>query len=77
MDNVRTLLLSFVSQSVEIATSKEDFTYGVIRCVPCFRLYQPGVSSDVSGRGIVSYHRATFPGGQYKLVCLILGQYFG
>ena len=30
-----------------------------------------------SGKGTVSYHRATLPESQYKLVCLIFVQYFG
>ena len=48
---------------------KRKTSHLVLLAVYCvFRLYQPDVFSDVSGRGIVSYHRATLPGNQYKLV---------
>ena len=83
MDNVRSPLLSCVLQWVVMCspqnsrTSKEEFIYGVNNCVTCSQLYQPDVSSDVSGGVKVSYHRPALPGGQYKLVCLIFGQYFG
>ena len=79
LSNVATLLLSVASQWVVMCFPdvKEILTYCVISCVPCLRLYQPDVSSDVSGVVKVSYHRPTLPGGQYKLVCLIFGQYFG
>ena len=39
-------------------------TCGVISCVPCLRLYEPDTSSDVSGKGTVSYHCVTLPGNQ-------------
>ena len=79
MDDVTTLLPSVVSRWVvmRFPDLKGILTYGVISCVLCLRLYQPDVSSDVSGGVKVSYHRPTLPGGQYKCVCLILGQYLG
>ena len=40
------------------------------------RLYQPDVISDVSGRRTVQLSLCALPGNQYKLVCLIFGQYF-
>ena len=40
---------------------KGILTYGVISCVLYLRLYQPGVSSDVSGGLKVSYHPQTLP----------------
>ena len=46
-------------------------TCGVISCVPCLRLYEPDVSSDVSGWGTVSYYSVTLQGNQYKLVTII------
>ena len=51
MYNVGTLLLSLVSQWVvmRFTALKEDSTHCGISYVPCVQLYQPDVSTDVSG----------------------------
>ena len=78
MDNITILLLSVVSQWVVMCFPdfKGILTYGVNSCVPCLRLHQRDVSSDVFGGVNVNYHCLTLPGSQYKLVCLIFRQYF-
>ena len=69
IDNVTTLLLNVVLQWVVMRFP--DFigilTYGVISCVPCLRLYQNNVSSDVSGGVKVSYQRSTCQGVNINL----------
>ena len=40
------------------------------------RLYEPEVSSDVSGKGTVSYHCVMLSGNKYKLVTNIYSDCF-